>query len=214
MALKLMRLSQSIDSSRPRRSGFSLIELLIAIVILAALAALAAPGYRLAVESANRTKCQSQMRQVFMGLGTYAADHRGFVPSVRNTNLLDAVYAEPTLNDHTYGALLLLYPNYVSSKDLFVCPSDRDPAKAVWLENEKQGLYTSYFAYRDLNTEGEYRRLWESDPNFGANLPLMGDAAKTNFHRTGYNVCFADGHIEYVPASKFQVQPYVNFFWE
>jgi prepilin-type N-terminal cleavage/methylation domain-containing protein len=198
-------------------AAFSLVELLVVIALVAVLAAIALPVQRGMVQSAQRAQCVSNLRQIYLALAAYAADHRGLVPSTRNTPLKG-----PTLNDPRYaGLLLLLEQGYLEDREICVCPSDKEPQRRKWEQNKDAASYTSYFAYRDSFTElreGKVwdRRLLDRDPNFGLEMPLMGDAAKSNFHVTGYNTCFPCGRIEFLPAGANTQSPYrnINFFWE
>lgn len=67
-------------TSKPQRGGFTLIELLVVISIIAVLAALILPGIGAARETARRTQCMSQMRNVSFGFQTYATNNSGGLP--------------------------------------------------------------------------------------------------------------------------------------
>jgi len=67
-------------SCKPQRRGFTLIELLVVISIIAVLAALILPGINAARETARRTQCMSQMRNVSLALQTYATNNGGNLP--------------------------------------------------------------------------------------------------------------------------------------
>ncbi|MFO1092484.1 MAG: DUF1559 domain-containing protein [Planctomycetaceae bacterium] len=67
-------------TSKPRRGGFTLIELLVVISIIAVLAALILPGIGAARETARRTQCMSQMRNVSFAFQTYATNNSGALP--------------------------------------------------------------------------------------------------------------------------------------
>jgi prepilin-type N-terminal cleavage/methylation domain-containing protein len=82
--------------------GFTLIELLVVIAIIAILAAMLLPGLARAKESARRTKCMSNMKQLQLALKLYLDENRSLFPArsdvirwptelleiYRNTNLL------------------------------------------------------------------------------------------------------------------------------
>jgi prepilin-type N-terminal cleavage/methylation domain-containing protein len=63
-----------------RRCGFTLIEILVVIAIIAILAGILFPVLLRAKESARRTKCASNLRQLGLALQMYAADYDGLIP--------------------------------------------------------------------------------------------------------------------------------------
>jgi prepilin-type N-terminal cleavage/methylation domain-containing protein len=63
--------------------GFTLIELLVVIAIIAILAALLLPALSSAKERAKRSQCLSNMRQLSIGVTTYAADYQDNVIQAR-----------------------------------------------------------------------------------------------------------------------------------
>ncbi len=95
--------------------GFTLIELLVVIAIIAILAAILFPVFAQAREKARQASCQSNLKQIALGLAMYAQD-----------------YDEMVCKNYQYmpqpGATMLawwpdLIQPYVNNWQLFVCPS-------------------------------------------------------------------------------------------
>src|SRR4028119_569869 len=61
-------------------SGFTLIELLIVIAVIAILAALLFPVFARARENARKSSCQSNLKQIGLGLIQYAQDFDESLP--------------------------------------------------------------------------------------------------------------------------------------
>lgn len=77
-----------------RRRGFTLVELLVVIGIIAILIALLITSLRKAQMSAQRVACQSNLRQLGIGFLTYAGDHRGYWP------MPALAYTKPLTDSH------------------------------------------------------------------------------------------------------------------
>jgi prepilin-type N-terminal cleavage/methylation domain-containing protein len=122
------------------RGGFTLVELLVVIGIIAVLIAILIPALNAARERANRVKCASNLRQVGQGLALYFADNRNRYPRghfrFAATGALNQVsfdypaVAEPfgpagPENDRTAAYFLLIRYKLVTPA-VFVCPSTDD----------------------------------------------------------------------------------------
>lgn len=65
---------------RTSLSGFTLVELLVVIAIVALLLALTVPAVQAARESARKTQCRNNLKQIGLSLANYHSDHRGLPP--------------------------------------------------------------------------------------------------------------------------------------
>ncbi|MDD3927744.1 MAG: DUF1559 domain-containing protein, partial [bacterium] len=63
-----------------RKVGFTLIELLVTIAIIALLAAILFPVLGKARETARKTNCQSNLKQLSTAVQMYVQDWNGFLP--------------------------------------------------------------------------------------------------------------------------------------
>jgi prepilin-type N-terminal cleavage/methylation domain-containing protein/prepilin-type processing-associated H-X9-DG protein len=108
-----------------RKSAFTLIELLVVIAIIAILAAILFPVFGRARENARRSSCQSNLKQIGLGLQQYTQDYDEYYPLVGGRE-----YSNGVGYQYTPSWRIKLYP-YIKNTQVFVCPSNVEGRKEV-----------------------------------------------------------------------------------
>ena len=98
------------NTEKKTKQGFTLIELLIVIAIIAILAAILFPAFARARENARRASCQSNLKQIGLGLMQYVQDYDETMPFAAG---LPGVGHDWTVDVQPY----------VKSTEIFNCPS-------------------------------------------------------------------------------------------
>src|SRR5437879_5525206 len=86
------------------QGGFTLVELLVVIGIIALLIAILLPALNRARESANMLKCQATLRSMAQAAHLHAAEHQGYMPlaGAQPTYPLAAGVDDPLKRKYTY----------------------------------------------------------------------------------------------------------------
>jgi prepilin-type N-terminal cleavage/methylation domain-containing protein/prepilin-type processing-associated H-X9-DG protein len=110
------------------KNGFTLVELLVVIGIIAILIAMLLPALNKAREAAKATQCLSNERQIAMAMLSYANDYKGRFPSIY-------VYVSAVAEKDFWYEMILPYlggPPWKGTTPLdigvFACPSTSEPA--------------------------------------------------------------------------------------
>ncbi len=215
---------------KKERRGFTLIELLVVIAIIAILAAILFPVFARARENARRASCQSNLKQIAIGVFMYKQDYDETLPRTRSS--------EPAVSPGLPYAWADMMQPYLKSTQLFQCPSEPNgPNTTVgatgtapdviapgysdyFINTTTQGISDATFASPSLTV-----LLGDSDSGNSNNkfdgcsfdyadqtyLPVGSACATaqsyiTNLgsagrHLDGANYAFADGHVKWLKGS-------------
>ncbi len=100
--------------------GFTLVELLVVIAIVGLLVGLLIPAVQAARESARRTQCASNLRQVGFAIMRYCDQHAGRWPETSHT-----VEPDPVTGKFDRAWIYTLAPYLEDVDAIRICPSDQ-----------------------------------------------------------------------------------------
>jgi prepilin-type N-terminal cleavage/methylation domain-containing protein/prepilin-type processing-associated H-X9-DG protein len=106
-----------------RKRGFTLIELLVVIAIIAILAAILFPVFARARESARKSSCQSNLKQIGLAFGMYRQDFDETMPVNNFSDAADATCATETIRTHYRGYVANALVPYIKNTNVWKCPS-------------------------------------------------------------------------------------------
>lgn len=208
-----------------RKRAFTLVELLVVIAIIAVLIGLLLPAVFSARESARRTQCANNMRQIGLAIHQFCGNHGGKFPLVAHDRARDESW------------IYSLAPYLEQVDEIRLCPDDlrrierrslrltsyamngylREPDQSPF--GSEPGFVSNFNALREtsrtmmvfeagFNVEANFDHVespdWFSSYNLKRNLvwsAVQADVAVER-HSPGANYLFADGHVAAIAASE------------
>jgi prepilin-type N-terminal cleavage/methylation domain-containing protein/prepilin-type processing-associated H-X9-DG protein len=119
------------ESKWGRSHGFTLLELLIVVAIIGLLAAILFPVFARVRENARRGRCQSNLKQIGLGIQMYTQDYDDRYPqaSYKDTSYSGVDNPPPGgwVSDYSRGLQQVAWHNliepYTKNSQIFICPS-------------------------------------------------------------------------------------------
>lgn len=119
-----MQRARRVHGERVGQGGFTLVELLVVIAVIAVLAAILFPVFARARENARRTACGSNLKQIGLAILQYVQDYDECYPIYRPPGVASGVtnFGDPALKDGP-NPLLGILPYTGNNRDIYICPS-------------------------------------------------------------------------------------------
>ena len=206
--------------SRVKTSHFTLIELLVVISIISILAGLLLPALKTARSKGLQSRCESNLRQISLGVTQYDMDYRGYFPGVMNAvdgqNQIGGwmFYSNypcetPDSLDPSQGTLY----NYAPNKDTYVCPAQSkirqgndyalngllsDVSLTIGFHEGKSSKVVKTPSMTILFVEEDSNANGSTNDGYQYVFP-SGNDRTTNRHVGVGNFSFCDGHVKSLP---------------
>ncbi|MGA3171608.1 MAG: type II secretion system protein [Chthoniobacteraceae bacterium] len=160
------------------RRGFTLVELIVVIAIIAVLTAIAFPVTSRIAQTAKAAACLSNLQQIGAALDLYLGDHKQIMPTLAAGR--QSISQNIPVIDNTLNA-------YARDPRVFACPADN------------RGIYaatgTSYYWNSVLSGQSTAHLQFFLSKGLNSEIPVLSD--KEGFHpyaANKVNILYADGH--------------------
>ena len=208
-----------------KRSGFTLIELLVVIAIIAILAAILFPVFARARENARRASCQSNLKQIGLGMLQYTQDyderylvqnipvgqHFGYLlqPYLKSTQILmcpSATGSATVFNGTTTTPATTTAP--IDQVDHIWTYPANVPVAGVPSISGSYGLNPqlsdiSVAKVTAPSTTGMFfDSIWPQVDGINASAKNFSSAGDASRHFDGINIGYADGHVKWLNRSR------------
>lgn len=205
------------------RRGFTLIEILVVIAIVALLSAILFPVFARARENARKTSCANNIKQIGLAILQYAQDNDETLPPV--------AYEDDAGDDHQWPELIQAY---LKGPQALKCPSDarskiisyglNEAAFVDWEDDPSQpSLTLAEFRHPattvmggDVGTQDDFitpipdtLKMVEPDDD----LDDAVDGRPAARHLDWVNLAFMDGHAKAMKMEQFYIGQSPDDLW-
>jgi prepilin-type N-terminal cleavage/methylation domain-containing protein/prepilin-type processing-associated H-X9-DG protein len=155
-----------------KNRGFSLMEMLVVLAVIATLAGIGIPLGRSILASSREAACLNQLRSLGAALESYLQDHNQILP--------DLAMGRSSKSDES-PVLETVLLSYVETPDAFKCPQDSSEfeksGSSYFWNHLQSGLHISRVAFFGIKDRPD-------------RIPLISD--KEAWHPNGTNFLYAD----------------------
>lgn len=176
------------------KRGFTLIEVLVVVAIIALLIAILLPSLSRARELGKKAVCGAHLHGLMSAVHMYVQDAKGWTHKSPNNGLWDNEHRKgvepfrqykPNDSEAYWG---VAYFKYSKNKEVFSCPAQARVDD--WPENGWGQAYQKYFKYCSYGLNGFISNVQNQHKGF-----QQGMLIDTDFKRPGLIIAFQD-HIE------------------
>ena len=180
-----------IRTRRAGSPGYTLIELLTVIAVIAVLTAILLPVFWSAREKSRASSCLSNYHQIGLAIQMYATDSDGATPP----------------DGGSFSGIIADSVPYIRNTAIFTCPDDFDRAKesragSYRMPSDYQGLPLNCGWKDPYNTTvvaqaSKTTLCYEAEQDFSS-APIV----PTFRHHDGTQLLYFDGHAKWVPKDR------------
>jgi prepilin-type N-terminal cleavage/methylation domain-containing protein len=222
----MIHLAPQAHAARDGRPGFTLVELLVVIGIIAVLVAMLMPTLSRSREAARRVVCLSNLRQVHTAFHFYALANHDRVPIGYRTasKQFNSMVFSSTAGNRWVLFGLLYSSGLINEPRILFCPSENNPkfmfatAQNPWPDPNVAPTYNIQSGYCDRPAQQIPDDLANPPASMQPfNMPRLSEfrnqaifadltAARTRVdtrHMKGINVLYANGSARWVPLNTF-----------
>lgn len=207
--------------ARIARLGFTLVELMVVIVIIAVLMGVLMPQIAKMKEKGRRTVCATNLKQIHTLIETYMKDYDDCYPYYDVNGRGGSCRNGPMLLDEAEN--ILIRRGFTKNVKVFQCPS-----RMASSDNEKRKFHFEYnpnLSFRSpsgdlgksprvlkgaqVQNPGQVRLGWDADDEGTSGQGRSGNNyfdEADNHGADGGNVVYCDGHVQWWTSDKFDAK--------